>query len=103
MDMGQRRVALAAAVDVGARICEPGRVQSAVRAAAEQTHYPRTARWAIHDVAQGIAGLALLCAQLDSCIPEAGWDLAAHELLTNAVGDLEHNPAPVDLFRDQRR
>ena len=90
----QRRQALAAATDVGGRICDLGRVESAVRAAAEQTHYPRTARWVVHDVAQGIAGLALLCGQLDRCLPDAGWDLAAHDLLSTAVSDLDHPPPP---------
>ena len=91
----QRDAAIAAALDVGIRIVDPNRVQSAVRAAAVQTSYPRIARWAPHDVAQGDAGLALLCGSLDACFPDAGWDARAHDLLASAARAAERiQPSP---------
>jgi hypothetical protein len=95
---GRRSAAIAAALDVGVRIVDPDRVRSAVRAATSQTNYPRIARWAPHDLAQGDAGLALLCAHLDACFPDAGWDLRAHDLLASAARAAERNQPPPGLF-----
>jgi hypothetical protein len=94
----RRTAAVAAATDVALRVIDPQRVQSAVQAAAAQTHYPRIARWAPHDVAQGDAGLALLCAQLDRCFPAAGWDVPAHRLLESAARAAGHDRPPPSLF-----
>jgi lantibiotic modifying enzyme len=48
--------------------------------------------WRPHTVAQGDAGVALLCAQLDRCFPGEGWDVAAHGFLTSAVRSAEAIP-----------
>jgi hypothetical protein len=94
----QRSVAIAAALDVGIRITDPDRVRSGVRSASSQTSYPRTARWTTHDVAQGDAGLALLCAHLDACFPDESWDVRAHDLLTSAACAAERAELPPGLF-----
>jgi class I lanthipeptide synthase len=93
----QRSSALAAALDVAERVTEPERVRAAMAAVASRTHYPRTARWTAHDVAQGDAGLALLCGELDRIRPDEGWDIRAHQLLQTATAGLADQPLPAAL------
>lgn len=50
-------------------------------------------------MAQGYAGLALLCAQLDKCFPNEGWDGVGREHLTSAAREAEkHKLLPLGLF-----
>lgn len=50
-------------------------------------------------MAQGYAGLALLCAQLDKCFPNEGWDGVGREHLASAARDAEkHKLLPLGLF-----
>ncbi len=93
----QRTSALAAALDVAHRVTEPERVRAAMAAVAKRTHYPRTARWNAHDVAQGDAGLALLCGQVDRIRPDEGWDVRAHRLLETATAGLADRALPPAL------
>jgi hypothetical protein len=68
---------------------DPARVRDAIAAAAGQTSYPNVVYWEPHGIAQGDAGLALLCAQLDACCPDEGWDVAGHQFLASAVRGAE--------------
>lgn len=95
---GRRAAALEAALDVGRRIGDRARVQEALRAASAQTRYPPTVHWEPHDVAQGDAGLALMCAYLDRCFPDAGWDVVAHGFLVSAARSAEGVRLPASLF-----
>lgn len=94
----QRTSALAAALDVAERVTEPERVRAATAAVAGRTHYPRTARWAAHDVAQGDAGVAVLCGQVDRIWPDEGWDVRAHRLLQTATAGLADRALPPALY-----
>ncbi len=94
----RRSAAITAALDVGIRITDPDRIRSAVQSASSRTSYPRTVGWAAYDVAQGDAGLALLCAQLDACFPGDSWDVRAHDLLASAARAAERVEPPPGLF-----
>jgi lantibiotic biosynthesis protein len=61
------------------------RVRAAVAAAPTQTDYPLTIHWQPSTLAQGDAGLALACAYLDTCFPNAGWDRVGHHYLSVAA------------------
>jgi hypothetical protein len=96
---GERRdAALAAALDVGRRIGDRARVQEAVLAAPAQASFPRTIHWEPHQVAQGDAGLAVTCAYLDRCVPDAGWDAVGHDYLASAARSAEGVHLPPSLF-----
>ncbi|MEU7169785.1 lanthionine synthetase C family protein [Streptomyces morookaense] len=81
--------AAAVAEEVAGRLRDPRRVARCAEAAAQQTAFPTSLHWAPHDVAQGDAGLALLCGHLDLCLPGQGWDRAAHAYLTAAARGAE--------------
>ena len=91
--------ALALAHEVAARVADAGRLQTAIASAPRQTVFPHVVYWQPWGVAQGDAGLALLCGYMDACFPGEGWDLAAHELLFSAVRGAERaGGLPCDLF-----
>jgi len=94
----RRDGALLAARHVAGAIADRARVQEAVLAAPEQTAFERSVRWHEHDVAQGDAGLALACAQLDRCFPGDGWDVVAHEYLSCGVRSIEGERLAPGLF-----
>jgi lantibiotic biosynthesis protein len=94
----RRDAALRAAGHVGSAIADPGRVQRAVVAAAEQTEFPRSTRWHEHNVGQGSAGLALACAYFDRCFPGAGWDVVGHGYLASAARSVDGAHLPAGLF-----
>ena len=50
--------------------------------------------WRSESVAEGDAGLALLCGQLDRCFPGQGWDLTARHFLSVALRAAESRPSP---------
>lgn len=81
--------ALAVARDVAARLTDEARVRAAIEAAARQTAYPRSVHWEPHGIAQGDAGLALLYASMDACLPGEGWDEAGHAALVGAARGAE--------------
>lgn len=65
------------------------RLLAANDASLEQTTFPQTIYWEPSGVAQGDAGIALMCSYLDACFPEEGWDKAGHEFLTWATRGAE--------------
>src|SRR5215204_4002820 len=60
----RRADALAVAREVAVRVTDRVRIDAAIVAAGERTQFPNSVRWEPSGVAQGDAGLALLCAYL---------------------------------------
>jgi lantibiotic biosynthesis protein len=95
----RRRAAVAVARDVAVRACDPGRISEALARAGRQTRYPQTLRWDPYGIAAGDAGLAVMCAYLDACMPQEGWDSAGHGFVTAAARAAEEAPwLPSSLF-----
>ena len=81
--------ALSVAREVADRCKDREQLLAANDAALKQTTFPRTIYWEPSGVAQGDAGIALMCSYLDACFPEEGWDKAGHEYLTWATRGAE--------------
>jgi len=94
----RRPAVIDAALSVAVRLSDAERVRAAFLAAAEQTRLPATIRWSPCDVAQGDAGLALMCAYVDRCFPDAGWDVVGHTYLTSAAHAAEARVPPPGLL-----
>jgi len=94
----RREAVVAAAREVADRVADAGRRRAAIAAAARQTNFPRAVHWDPSHVAQGDAGLALVCAHLDRCSVSAGWDGIAHDLLVAAAAAAERRPLRPGLF-----
>ena len=94
----RRAAALAAARDVGGRVTDRRRVEAAVVAARGQTHFPTSVHWEPGSVAQGDAGLALMCAYADRCFPGEGWDITGHRLLASAATHAERSALGPSLY-----
>jgi hypothetical protein len=77
--------AISVALDVAGRLRDLACVAAALAAAADQTAFPESIHWEPYGVAQGDAGLAVLCGYLDACFPDQGWDVTGHELLAGGV------------------
>jgi lantibiotic biosynthesis protein len=92
LDAGRRADAVAVARDVATRASDPARIAAALAATGAQTSYPESVRWEAYGIAQGDAGLALMCASLDACQPGEGWDEAGHGFLIAAVRAAERQP-----------
>jgi hypothetical protein len=60
-------------------------VAVAVSTARQQTNFPRTFRWDPVGLAEGDAGLALMCSYADACFPGEGWDEAGHRFLSSGA------------------
>jgi lantibiotic biosynthesis protein len=90
---------VAVARDVAARTSDPPRIAAALAAGGDQTLFPQSLHWEPHGVAEGDAGLALMCAYLDACLPSKGWDVTAHGFLTVAArGAQRRSWLPPGLF-----
>jgi len=81
--------ALSVAREVAERCKDREQLLAANDAALKQTTFPQTIYWEPHGVAQGDAGIALMCSYFDACFPEEGWDKAGHEYLTWATRGVE--------------
>jgi lantibiotic biosynthesis protein len=86
---GQVVTAVTTALEVAARLREDKRIEAAVVAAAQQTAFPRSVHWQPYGIAQGYAGLAIMCGYLDACFPNQNWDASAHRCLEKAIRDAE--------------
>src|SRR5690242_15245615 len=96
-DMAARAVDIA--LDVSTRMSERERVEAAVVAAKRQTAYPKSTHWQPSGVAQGYAGLAIMCGYLDACFPADDWDVIGHSYLELAARDLERQSyVPAGMF-----
>ena len=69
---------------IAVRAADP-RVLAQAVAALGRPRQPGTPAWRPGSLAQGQAGLAVLCAELDAAQPGAGWDAAGHRHLTTAA------------------
>src|SRR6266702_1637519 len=87
---GQVVTAVNTAQEVAARLREHNQIEAAVVAAAQQTAFPRSVHWQPYGVAQGYAGLAIMCGYLDTCFPNQDWDVIAHRCIELAARDAEH-------------
>jgi hypothetical protein len=83
--------AVTVAREVAARLQDREQIEAANAAAARQTAYPQSVYWEPHGIAQGDAGLALMCGYLDACFPDEGWDATAHRYLTLAARGAERS------------
>jgi hypothetical protein len=92
LDPARRGEAARVGVDVARRATDPARIAEALALAPGQTQFPQSLRWTPHSVAEGDAGLALLCSYLDAHEPDAGWDRTGHDLLTTAVTGIRKAP-----------
>src|ERR1700677_283470 len=91
--------ALETAQDLAWRLAVPSLVERAAEHSRRDSAHPRATNWRPCTVAQGYAGLALLCAQLDKCFPNEGWDGVGREHLASAARDAEkHKLLPLGLF-----
>ncbi len=85
--------------DIAQRLRNPQLVERAAEAAVTQTAFPRSTLWLPYSVAQGYAGIALLWGYMDSCFPDAGWDVTGRETLERATRDAESRISiPAGLF-----
>ena len=81
--------ALSVAREVAERCKSREQILAANDAALTQTTFPRTIYWEPHGVAQGDAGIALMCSYFDTCFPAEGWDKTGREYLTWATRGAE--------------
>jgi hypothetical protein len=98
LDPDRGAAAVAAARAVAARVTNPRRLEAAIEAAREETKFPAAVRWEPGGVAQGDAGLALMCAYLDRCFADEGWDVTGHGLLASAAAHAERCPLGPSLY-----
>ncbi len=87
------------ALHVATRLRERELVEAAVMAAMQQTAYPKSTHWQPSGVAQGYAGLAIMCGYLDACFPDEDWDGIGHGYLELAARDMEQRSyLPAGMF-----
>lgn len=99
LDPIRRDAAITVARDVAHRASDRQRLSRALAAAAHQTRFPQTLQWQAHALADGHAGIALMCSYLDRCFAGEGWDVTAHGFLTEAARGAEQAPSlPAGLF-----
>jgi hypothetical protein len=79
---------------VAGRLRDQHLVHLAAVTAATQTAYPRTVHWQPISLAQGDAGIALICGYLDSCFADQGWDRVGHSYLSMAAEGVERTRFP---------
>ena len=91
--------AISAALTVATRLTTPEVLEQAIAEAPRQSAFADRICWVPHSVAQGHAGLALLCGYLDACFPEEQWDRKARHHLQRAARAAEAVPAlPLGIF-----
>ena len=99
LNPGRRAAAVAVGHEVARRATNPVRISAALAAAGDQTQFPRTLHWEPYGIAAGDAGLAVMCAYLDACLPDEGWDVVGHGFLAAAARGAEQvSLLPAGLF-----
>ncbi|MER7540113.1 lanthionine synthetase C family protein [Streptomyces sp. NPDC097704] len=81
----QRDAALSVAREVTGRVTDGRRIAEALGKAGRQTRFPEVMRWLPYSVAEGDAGIAVLCSYLDQWQPGLGWDSVGHDFLATGV------------------
>jgi hypothetical protein len=92
------RAAAATALEVAARCADPRHVALSIQAAARQTRFPDVTGWRTASIAEGDAGIALMCGYFDDCFPGQGWDRAGREFLLGAARAVEREPGGPGIF-----
>ncbi len=82
---GSTQASLSIAREIARRICDEGIRSEAIQRTLCQSTRLGGRPWVPTSLAEGDVGLALLCAQLDTCFPLEGWDVVAHRFLARAV------------------
>ena len=91
--------AIAIAREVAGRLRDQEQVEAAIVAAARQTAFPKSLHWQSYGVAQGYAGLAILCGYLEKCFPDENWDVIGHQYLELAARGAEQlSSLPAGIF-----
>jgi lantibiotic modifying enzyme len=99
LGVNQAATAVKVAREVADRLRDPNRIEVATVAAARQTAFPKSVYWEPHGIAQGDAGVALMCSYLDACFPDESWDATGHHYLTLAARGAERSSyLPAGLF-----
>jgi hypothetical protein len=99
LEPSQATMAVAIAREVASRLQVRDQVEAAVVAATQQTAYPKSVHWQPYGVAQGYAGLAIMCGYLDACFPGEDWDVIGYHYIETAARAAERtNYLPADLF-----
>ena len=75
----------AAAAAIAARVSDPEVLAAAIEASTAQAPAASSLPWRPASLAQGHAGIALLCAALDAVQPDGGWDRTGHRQLEQAA------------------
>lgn len=88
--------ARAVATQIADRAVHPDTLAEAIAATERQSRYADLLPWRPAGLAQGHAGIALLCSELDRRRPGQGWDRAGHRHLSIAVASA--GPYDVTLF-----
>jgi hypothetical protein len=92
LDEAAGAAAIGVAHEVASRVGTLERVQRAIEVAPSQTVFPKSIHWRPFAVAQGFAGLAILCGGVDEVFPSDGWEARAHEYLRLAARSAEAQP-----------
>ncbi|MEU4195414.1 lanthionine synthetase C family protein [Kribbella sp. NPDC026611] len=81
---------------IAVRVADPTILAAAITATARQSQYADLLPWRPASLAQGHAGIALLCAEFDRRDPNQGWDRRGHQHLAAAVAVAD--PHDLSLF-----
>ncbi len=98
LDAPARDAALRAALHVASKLTDPAAVLDVAAAAAAQSRFPDFNHWFAPGLAQGNAGLALLWAYLDTCLPGAGWDSVGRRHIEIAARAAERSSFGTGMF-----
>lgn len=90
--------ATAVAREVASRSVRRDTLRAAVTAAAAQSTFPASVQWDGVSVAQGSAGIALLCGAMDAVFPGEGWDRHGHAHLSAALEGTRPARSATSLF-----
>jgi hypothetical protein len=85
----QAAVAQQVARRVSARLQTPAQIEGALRASQQQFPSTSPIQWLPYALAQGWAGLAVMCGYLTACFPDEDWDLYGRTYLTLAARGAE--------------
>jgi lantibiotic biosynthesis protein len=89
LDSKQAAVALTVARETALRFKDSSQIGTAITLAQEQTAFPKSVYWRPYGIAQGYAGLAVVCGYLDACFPDERWDIIGHQYLEIATRGVE--------------
>jgi hypothetical protein len=98
-DLDELQAIQGVAVDIANRLTQTATLEVAIARSSEQTGFPNRPRWLPFGVAQGHAGLGIMCSYFDACFPGQGWDLKGHFHLRAAAESLCSSTfPPMGLF-----